>query len=167
MLEGPELQFSVLGESVAGRYLLVRAVHDGHEAIRGRLRTDAHPREIFLQQVANERRLPRGVLPYQENHGLRFKVAVRHVGRVKFAELVRLFQGKKLPLVNLLEAIDDILIDLNLPMLLVSSEPGEHDDGRVRCDRRRAWPIKTESRLDTDGQYFSAFRFGCVSRENN
>ena len=126
VLEGPELELGVYGKGVPGGYLLVGAVHDGHETIGGRLWADSNPRKVSFEEIADERGFSSGVLTDEKHHRLCFEVSVVHVRGVELAILVRLLERAKLLLVDLLEPVYDVLIHLYLPRLLVTSQPREH-----------------------------------------
>eukprot|EP00982_Pelagococcus_subviridis_P004111 29067-Pelagococcus_subviridis.AAC.2 len=94
-------------ERLPGRRPVLVPVHDDDEPIRRRLRSDVRPGVIPPQQVLDERRLPRAVLPEEQHVGLPFEVAVGEERGVERPKLERLLDGAHLGLVQLLERVHD------------------------------------------------------------
>lgn len=96
-----------------------------YEPIGGGLGANPDARKVSLQEVLYEGGLAGGVLAHQQDHGLGVKVGVVQLGRVEVVELVGLLQGQELALVDLLEALGDILKELVLACVLLG-QPAEH-----------------------------------------
>ena len=62
-------------QRMAGYHPIVLSVHNGDESVRGRLWADALPREIALQQAADEARFADGILSKKKHHRLRFEIS--------------------------------------------------------------------------------------------
>ena len=68
-----------------------------------------------------------GVLAHQQHHGLVVKVGILQSRGVELVELVALFQGKQLGLVELLEALADRRKHLGVLLpAVVCAQPAEH-----------------------------------------
>ena len=85
-LQTSKLVLRVHGQGVAGGYLLIWAVHDGHEPIRGGLRSNSDSRKVPFKQVPDEGGFPCRVLANQKHHWFGFKVTRIEVRGVKFTE---------------------------------------------------------------------------------
>ena len=126
VLESSKLELWVDSQRVARRHLLVGALHYSHESVGGRLGSDSNAGEVFLQEVANECGLSRGVLPEKQHHRLSVEVAIAEVGRMELPVLVGLLERAEFLPVDFLQSVDDVLVDLRLLLFLVPAHPGEH-----------------------------------------
>jgi hypothetical protein len=135
-------------ERVAGHHALGGAVHDRDEGVGGGLRPDAHPREVLLDQVADEGGLAGAVLADQEHHRLVVEVSVLQRGRVELVEAIVLLQRQQLLRVQLPQPLGHRLEELRLLLAAgILAHPAEHDAGDgAGCYRTERWLSGTGAR---------------------
>lgn len=124
LAQGSILLLGVDDERVSWDDALLLVVHDGDEAVGGRLGPYPDAGEVPLEQVFNERGFTGGVLAHEQDHRLRVEVRVFELRRVILVELVVLLERQQLVAVDPLEPFDHIVYALGRRRSPV--QPAEH-----------------------------------------